>query len=228
MSNWMGFLRAAGLAALLAAALSLPCTQALAQKSQKKIYTRSYRLQDFRSKTVKIVLDGPDAVCKALREDVTTFWTISPYEFCGPGEGSAPGAGSSDYFLRPEESRGIIYLTLNKGTVKPMKIVSVPVAGVDYHGSLTYMPAFLGIIQDYVDAAMNSEFKAYMGPGSTCRIRPPGRKVYKDPSEAEKVFRSGDPDAAVRVIITPDGSPSSRPRRTMVFGAANYELYSFR
>lgn len=229
----MAILRVVAMASLLAAALSVPYPHAAAQtaaqqKSQKKLYTRSYRLQDFRSKTARIVLDGPDDVCNALREDVTSFWTISPYEFCTPADYSAAGEGSTDYFLRPETSKGIVYLTLTKGAVKPMKIVSVPVAGVDYPASLIYMPAYLSIIQDYVDAAMNSEFKAYMGPKSICRIRPPGRKVYKDPAEAEKVFRSGDPDAAVRVIITPDGSPASRPRRTMVFGAANYELHSFR
>ena len=228
MSQWMRFLRAFAAPALLAAALFAPCNQAFAQKSQKKMYTRSYRLQDFRSKTVKVILDGPEAVCKALREDVTSFWTISPYEFCTPEEYAAAEDSSQDYFLRPETTRGIVYLTLVKGKVKPMKVVSVPVAGADNTGTLTYMPAYLSVMQDFVEAAMNSDFKAYMGPSSICRIRPPGRKVFKDPSEAEKVFRSGDPDAAVRVIITPDGSPSSRPRRTMVFGAANYELYSFR
>ena len=221
----MDFLFAAARPALLIAALLLLCTTAGAQK---KIYTRSYRLQDFRSKTTKIILDGPDAVCKALREDVTSFWTLSPYEFCSAADYAAAEANTSDYFLRPETSKGIIYLTLAKGTVKPMKVVSIPVAGTDYSGSLVYMPAFLSIIQDFTEAAMGSEFKAYMGPGSACRCRPPGKKVRKDPSEAEKVFRSGDPDAAVRVVITPDGSPSSRPRRTMVFGAADYTLYSFR
>ncbi len=200
----------------------------LPASAQKKLYTRSYLLQDFRSQTTRIVLDGPEDLCRALWEDATAVWTLSPYEFCTLADYEADACKEGCYFLRPTESRGIVYLTLTRGASKPMTVVSIPVAGTSYRDPLLYMPAYLSIIQDYVEAAMSSEFKAYLGLRSATRGTAWGKKVFKDPSEAAKAFHSGDPDAAVQVIITPDGNFSSRPRHKLVIGASQYELYRYR
>ena len=213
-----------GFAALLAAALLLVSSPASAQK---KLYTRGYRLQDFRSKTTKVVLDGSPSLKKALREDVTSFWTVSPYEFCTPAEYRAGKSGSDCYYLVPSTAKGIVWLSLIKGPDESMTVVSVPVAGADDPAPLLYMPAYLSIIQDYTEAAMASEFKAYLGLGSSARWLPWGMKVIRDPDAAAEAFKDADPGAAVQVLITPDGNPKSRPRRKLVFGASGYELYSF-
>ena len=227
MSKGMIFLRSAAKAMLLAAALFCVCAPVQAQKKQKNIYTRGYRIQDFRSNTTKIVLDGPEELRSAIREDATSLWTLSPYEFCQMQD-YEKGKSEDCYFLVPRTSKGIIYLSLQKGGPNSLTLVSIPVCGEQDLSTLLYMPAFLSIIQDYTEAAMGSEFKAYFGLGSTCRWLPWGKKVYKDPSDAAKAFHSSDPDAAVQVIITPDGNPKSRPRHKYVFGAANYELYSYK
>lgn len=209
---------------MLCAALLALCTPLCAQK---KIYTRSYRIQDFRSQTTKIVLDGPQELRDAIREDATSLWTLSPYEFVQVQDYQKDKA-SNCYFLVPGVTKGIIYLSLIKGDANPFTLASVPVCGENDFSTLLYMPAFLSIIQDFTEAAMGSEFKAYMGLKSAGRCLPWGKKVYKDPSDAAKAFHSSDPDSAVQVIITPDGNPKSKPRHRYVFGAADYELYSYR
>ena len=229
MSKRMLFLRSAARTLLLAAALLLCCAPLQAQKqkkSAKNIYTRGYRIQDFRSKTTRIVLGGPEELRSALREDATSLWTLSPYEFCDEQD-YEKGKESDGYFLFPRTSKGLIFLSLQKSGANPLTLISIPVCGEKEFSTLTYMSAFLSIIQDYVEAAIGSEFKAYFGLKSTCKFLPWGKKVYKDPSDAAKSFHSSDPDAAVQVIITPDGNPKSKPRHKYVFGAAEYELYSY-
>ena len=202
---------------------------------QKKVYTRSFRIQDFKTRTTKVVLDGPPSLVSALREDVTSLWSVSPYEFCTAAEYEQQKQDPSLYFLRPVVQKGLILLTLSKGgndkdqnsLNNPMTIVSLPVCGENYEDPLLYMPAFISIIQDYAEAATDSERVAYMGLGSICRPRPRGVKVCKDPEESRRLFISGDPSAAIRVVITPDGNTAAKPRCTVVFGAETYELYSY-
>ena len=209
-------------------------------QAQKKIYTRSYRIQDFKSRTTKVVLGAAGLEWSAdfdaaLREDVTSLWDVSPYEFISAGEFEARKAESDSYFLFPVIEKGIVYLTLLKGGPDKdpdalrtsMKLVSVPVAGEQDSSTLVYMPAFVSMVQDYMDAAISSERVAYSGIKAIKRCKPSRIRVYRDPAEAAKVFHSGDDGAAVRITITPDGSPKSRPRYKMCFGAASYELYSF-
>jgi len=207
----------------------------VAASAQMKIYTRSYRIQDFNIRTTKIVLDGSPALISAIREEVTSLWTASPYEFCTAADYEKSKVDPSSYFLRPVTSRGIISLVLTKGgkegdsnTLRtPMTLVSVPVAGENYEGSLQYMAAFISIIQDYIISAVGSERIAYLGINSIRSHRPAGMKVVKDPQEASRAFREGDPSVAVEIIITPDGNNSSRPRIRYVVGTTEYELYSF-
>ena len=54
---------------LLLAILFLP----LGAQVQKRIYTRSYMLQDFKSKTTKVVLGGDAALNASLRQDHITL-----------------------------------------------------------------------------------------------------------------------------------------------------------
>jgi len=208
---------------------------ALPAGAQKKIYTRSYRIQDFKSRTTKVVLGAVPALDATLREDVTSFWTSSAYEFCTPAEYERLKTNPDSYFLLPRTEKGIVYLTLSKGGREkdpdalkhPMTLVSVPVAGEHWTGSLVFMPAFITMVQDFAEEAMASERVAYFGLGAICKGRKPGTRLVKDPEEAAKVFVEGSPDTAVRVDISPDGNPASKPRHRMVFSTDSFQLHSF-
>lgn len=219
------------LSVLVLVAVSVPL------QGQKRIYTKGYKMQDFRSKTTKIVLDaGP--MGRSIRQEVTSLWTISPYEFCTPEQYEKQKGSSDYYFLHTETTRGIIHLTLDKGgkpddsndLKKPFTVVSVPISGEqDQSGRVyIYMPAFISAIQDYTDAAINSETAAYTGLKAICRAVPRGVKVVKDPAEADEAFAERAPQTAVQVVITPSGDPSDKPRYHFTFGTEDYRLYSFR
>ena len=208
---------------------------ALPAGAQKKIYTRSYRMQDFKSRTTKVVLGSIPTLDATLREDVTSFWTSSAYEFCTPAEYEKLKTNPDSYFLRPVVEKGIVYLTLSKGGREkdpdalkhPMSLVSVPVAGENCNGSLVYMPAFITMVQDYAEAAMASESVAYFGLGAICKGMKAGTKLVKDPEEAACAFLESRPGTAVRVDITPDGTAASRPRHRLVFSTDSFQLHSF-
>lgn len=218
---------------LLLAVLLLP----LSLWGQKRIYTKSYRLQDFKSKTTKVVLSGNDALNASLRQEVTSLWTISPYEFCTPAQYEKQKNNPDICFLCIEKSRGIVFLTLSKGgrsedpnaLKRPLEIISLPIAGEnDPSGQeLIYMPAFISIIQDYTEAAMDSETAAYSGLKAIARGVPRGVKVYSAPDEARRVFSGQLPDSAVQILISPDGTTSSKPRHKLTFDTRDYCLYSY-
>lgn len=205
---------------------------------QKRIYTKSFRMQDIKSKTTKVVLSLAPEFDQALRENVTSLWTISPYEFCTREEFDKQKNNPDLCFLYPETKRGIIFLTLAKGGKKndpnplkrPLEVISVPVSGeMDTSGQvLLYMPVFLSIVQDYTEAAMESEPAAYSGIGAITHGTPNGITVYTDPAEAAEAFRNRRPASAVRIVISPDGSPNSKPHYKMTFSTADYRLFSYR
>ena len=89
------------------------------------------------------------------------------------------------------------------------------------------MPAYLTIMQDFVEAALDSEMTAYRGLSALAKRAPRGTKVHTDPAEAEAAFREMEPYGAVSVLITPDGKASSKPRHKLVFSTDGYELYSY-
>ena len=225
--------RPSGKILLLLAMLFLP----LSIWGQKRIYTKSYRLQDFKSKTTKVVLSGSGPLYTSLRQEVTSLWTISPYEFCTNAQYEKQKTNPDICFLSIEKSRGIVFLTLSKGgrsddsnaLKRPMEIISIPIAGEnDPSGQeLIYMPAFISIIQDYTEAAMNSETAAYSGLKAIAHGVPRGVKVYSDPDEARRVFSGELPDSAVQIIISPDGSATSKPRHKLTFGTRDYSLYQY-
>ena len=209
----------------------------LTSLGQKRIYTKSFRLQDFKSKTTKVVLGGSETLNASIRQEITSYWTISPYEFCTPAQYEKQKNNPDVCFLRVEKSRGIVFLSLSKGgkpddpnaLKRPLDIISVPISGENENSGLetVYMPAFISIIQDYVEAAIDSEAAAYGGLKAIARGIPRGYKVYITNSDAIQAFARRDSEAAVQLLITPDGNPSSKPRHRLVFGAADYRLYQY-
>lgn len=210
---------------------------ALPSWGQKRIYTKGYKIQDFKSKTTKVVLGGRPSMDAAIRQEVTSLWTISPYEFCTQAQYEKQKTSPDNYFLHVEAVKGFIYLTLSKGGKnedkdalnKPFTIVSVPIAGDrDKSGrECIFMPAYISMIQDYTEAAMDSESVAYSGIRAIRKHRPGGTTVISDPDEAARAFQERRSGTAVQVIITPTGDPSEKPRVKYTFGTEDYRLYAF-
>jgi len=211
--------------------------QSVSGWGQLRIYTRQYLLQDFKSKPTKVVLSGSREFKAALRQEITSLWTITPFEFCSQAEYSKQKNSSDCYFLHTEVSKGIVYLTLSRGGQKndndalkrPVTLVSLPIAGEqdDSNRAVIYMPAFITLIQDYSEAAINSEFAAYSGIKFMSTKRPKNCTLYTDPEEADKAFKSQYVDAASLLVISPDGNPKGKPRYEMAFGTSDYRLYHY-
>lgn len=218
---------------LTAALLLLP----FAAWSQKQIYTRSYMIRDFKGKTTRVVLDESCPLSPRLRQEVSLLWSVSPYEFCSPDEYESKKNSPECYFLRPEIRKGIFFLTLSRGGAKdaadalkrPVEVISIPVAGASdpAAGDCIYMPAFISLIQDFTEVAMDSELAAYRGLNAVRKRRPLDIRPVTVAEEAREAFLAHDGSAAVQVLVSPDGSTASKPRYRYVIGAGNYELYSY-
>lgn len=204
---------------------------------QLRIFTRSYMIQDFKSKPTKVVLDGTPEINAALRQEITILWAITPYEFCSPADYKKQKNNSDCYFLHTETDKGIIYLTIARGGKKgdddalkrPVTLVSLPIGGEnDGSGRASlYMPAFVSILQDYAEEALNSEYVAYKGlKASKLRI-PPGYRVFKKPAEADKAFLDHFENGVSNIVISPDGNPKAKHRYELSVGTSDYRLYRY-
>ena len=83
--------------------------------AQGTIYTKSARLADFPQKTTKIVLSGQQLLDEVLKEEITSRWRISPYEFCTEEEFDAFKTVSRYYFLHFEYDDEFTWMQLYKG-----------------------------------------------------------------------------------------------------------------
>jgi hypothetical protein len=194
-------------------------------------------MQDFRSKPTKVVLSGSQEFNSVLRREVTSLWTVSPFEFCSEGEYKKQKDSPDCYFLHTETEKGIVFLTLSRGGKKndddalkrPITLISLPIYGEsDSSGrELIYMPAFISIIQDYADVAVSSEFAAYLGLKAIQLRAPKEFAVYTDQAGADEAFLSQFTDAVSVVTITPDGKPKSKPRYEVGIGSSDYRLYRY-
>ena len=83
--------------------------------AQGTIYTKSARLADFPQKTTKIVLSGQQLLDEVLKEEITSRWRISPYEFCTEDEFDALKGVYRYYFLHFEYDDEFTWMNLYKG-----------------------------------------------------------------------------------------------------------------
>ena len=54
--------------------------------AQGRLYTRKAKLEDFPTRTTKVVTSSGSLLDLAFKEEVATRWRISPFEFCTPEE----------------------------------------------------------------------------------------------------------------------------------------------
>lgn len=145
---------------------------------QAQITTKKYKIDDFTSKTTKVVISGGSFFEALLEDAVKSNWTVSPYEFCTQEEFNELKNNEDYYFLlstqgqfRKEENPGIQMLSLVKGGTGDgkisdmLEIVSIPVTSLENPDGreLIFLPAFLDIIQNYAEASMVRDWDAYIG-----------------------------------------------------------------
>lgn len=216
-------------AALLSAALSA--------YGQGKVYTRKVRLEDFPTRTTKIVLSGNSILELTLREEVAIHWRISPYEFCTPEEYEGLRTSNSHYFLRLAHDEGISYLILTKGgrddekesLKKPFEVVRMPIANYEEPSGreLVLMGAFLDIIQAFVEEAMISDRAAYTGLSAANGTQMRGKRLYLDEDRSDEACLQQEADALVGVTIAPSQISFNTVCYKMLISADTHELYYF-
>lgn len=191
----------------------LSCIQAPAQM---KIYTRGVKIKDFTSKTTKVVLDGPESFKDALREEVASLWSVSPYEFCTGADYEKIRSSNDFYFLHLSARDSVMFLALDKGgrdgetnpLLQGFNLAELPVfaQGDDFPASVEHMAAFVDMIQNFMEAALKNESVAYKGLKAS----------------AQPKRRGANP---VTLNISPLSSPG--PRYNLVFDADTHVLYSY-
>ena len=146
---------------------------------QAQINTKKVKIGDFTQKITKIVLSGNEFIDTAFKDEVTARWRISPYEFCTLEEFNNMKNSEEYYFLiitngqfKKDLSPTIQFMTLIKGGKGSdqgidgmLEIVSLPIASAQFPSGreITYIPAFLDIIQDYTLDSMEKDANAYGG-----------------------------------------------------------------
>lgn len=186
---------------------------------QAQIYTRKEKLKDITAKTVKVVMTGDEILDEALKQSVTSTWTMSPFEFCTQEEFNKIKSDSKFYFLivvkgqqRKESEPGIDLLTMVKGgegsdkSINDMlEVVTFPLrSAVDPSGrEFVLLPAFLSIMQEHAQGLTSSEVKAYSTVGATDSKKLRMKQIYFyeedfSPTLDEKVVESMDEDIFVK------------------------------
>lgn len=177
--------------------------------AQGQITTRREKLKDFSSKTTKVVIPDDDILAEALREGVTSSWTITPYEFCSQAEFDKDKTNGNFYFLlivnnkqRKEITPGIKMITLVKGgegaakSINDMlEVVSFPLCSATESTGreMIIIPAILTIMQKHASSLTDSELKAYM----TVKVSPKDMKTLSK----KRVYISKD-DLAPQVNVS--------------------------
>jgi len=204
---------------------------------QGKVYTRKVRLEDFPTRTTKVVLGGSTFLDLALREEITVHWRISPYEFCTPEEYARLRSSNNYYFLVLAQEDGIAYLILSKGgredekesMRKPFEVVRMPVASIDDPSGreLIYMGAFLDIIQTFVEEAMVSDKTAYGGLAAVNGSKLAGRRIHLDPGQADAVYNEGTSQDLLGITIAPVRINFRSVCYRMLISADTHELFYY-
>ena len=246
--------------------LSLP---AAGQAKQATIQTRKVRLSDFPTKTTKVVLAGSEMFNNAIQEEMDRRWLASPYEFCTLAEYEKLKESSDYYFLIPVSSKtrkeaepGIVTLSLIKGGKEkddnPEKVgfdvINIPCAAAEMPSGreFVFLPAFLDIIQRFIEEAMTSDRVSYGGLSAYSRklLRDKGKKlvlseddlasnVKQDPSwsesgirildedDADALFTEGAENVMVSYVVAPTDPGKGAVCYKMVISADTHELCYF-
>ncbi len=222
----------------LAALFLLLCAACPDSSAQGRLYTRKARLEDFPTRTTKVVIGGSSFLGFTFREEITTRWRISPYEFCSPEEYEALKSDNAYYFLEIASDKGVAFLILSKGgreddednLRKPFEVVRIPIASVgDPSGKeLMFMGAFIDIMQAFVEDAMVSDQAAYSGLKWYNSRKFKGKSIYVNDADAvDSLYLAGGKDALLGVTVAPTVISSGSRCYKMLISADSHELYYY-
>ena len=205
--------------------------------AQGTIYTKSARLADFPQKTTKIVLSGQELLDDVLKEEITSRWRISPYEFCTEEEFEATRNLSRYYFLHFSYDEEFTWMQLYKGGPSSgnplrtaMEVVGVPIASSEdaTADELVFLPAFIDMVQEYLLKALVSDKVSYQGLKGIVNKSRKGKFICNDEKEGRELFASGAKATIVPIIIW--GTPVGKHRRywRMRVSTDDHLLYEYR
>lgn len=205
---------------------------------QAKIYTKKTKLVDFTQKTTKVVLSGDVFLDGVIREEVSSCWHLSPFEFCSAADYEKLKTNNGFYFLRVVKEDDLMYFRLEKGgreddpnTLKrPLEVVSMAIAAAEDTsvGELEYISAYLDVIQHFTERAMTSESKAYMNLLFSASGKLKGRKVLTAPEECRMSFESCESGAAVAIVVAPHSKRIGATYWLYVISCDTHELLFIR
>lgn len=152
--------------------LALCCLFPVLCLAQAQLQTRKYKLSDFNTKVMKVVLSGNSRYDDALKTAVQDNWYLSPYEFSDLKEFSSLKKSTDFYFLMitnfqglKESAPGTRALTIYKGGPKAtddlaslLEVVSIPLGAIESDGrDLLMMPALVFLLQEQTKTALKKE-----------------------------------------------------------------------
>ena len=248
-------------------ALLLP----LASFAQAEITTKKNKISDFTEKITKVVLTGDVLFDAVLKDEITARWRVSPYEFCTLKDFNELKGKDNYYFListkgqfKSEGEPGLQFLTLVKGGPaaenginQMLEIVSLPIASAEEPSGreLTYLPAFITIIQKYTLDSIDNDFNAYIGLSNYTKnlactktmnifiaeedldscINQSIKDLYlinglttTDIDSVDKLFTSGATNTVVSYVAKPTNSHIGSYCYKMLINTQTYEIYFFR
>ncbi len=206
--------------------------------AQGSLYTRKAKLEDFPTKTLKVVAGGQSLLEIVLRDEVSSRWRISPFEFCTESEYMELKDDNSYYFLQLGEDEGVAFLVLGKGgkeedednLKRPFELVRIPIASIgDPDGrELMYMGAFIDVLQGFVEDSMISDRIAYTGLKHYNKRSLAGKRVYVNTEETDTIFDAETRDAVIGIVIAPTTISFDSYCYKMLLSTDTHELYYFK
>ena len=204
---------------------------------QAKIYTMKYKMSDFPDRTTKVVVEGESLLALAVRETINSHWRVSPCEFCTTAEYEASKDDNSNYFLRLIRSEGVAFLELSKGgkendkdtKLRPFEVISIPIGSSENPSSseLTFMGAFIDIIQEFAVKAMDSDIVGYSGLMAFNGKDIEDKQIYISPRDADRVMAEEQEGAVAAIIVTPSVITPDCYCYKMLISADTHELCFF-
>ena len=201
---------------------------------QANLYTKKMLLEDFTNCTTKIILSGDSPLELAVKGEVASRWHLSPYEFSTVEEYNKLVTNNSFYFLRLVAEDGVAFLQLSKGgkeddadrKKRPLEVVRLPISldGMMTGDEAIYMGAYLDIIQNFTEQAMESDRVAYAGLSNYNLKSLQGKTVYLNDMKANEAFQSEEAGAVVPVLIVPVNGATYYK---MLIAADTHELLYF-
>ncbi|MCQ2177259.1 MAG: hypothetical protein MJY42_00010 [Bacteroidales bacterium] len=238
---------------------------------QGKVYTRRLRLENYKSRITRVVLPSDPALGAVLQAAVSSCWHINPFEFCTESEFLRTGDDPRFYFLylapvpAEESSPQVLALNCRKGGGSDYEkidaafdIVSIPVSssteGAFSEREKLYLPAFINIVQQFIEDASQSDRVAYGGLSVYNQdllkrrnielvfaeedlsssvdddIRQnyfQGHCMLDSARKADQIFGRSIRAAVVSIVIAPEPDVEGAVFYKMLIGAYDHRLYHY-